>query len=93
IGAAGGVAHRTAPAGEWVGDGGLRAVVATSVDDELDEIARTLRERRLRDGVPWGELAVIAHDTRQVQALEAGLAAREVPTRGQGQGVPLGQVP
>ena len=54
-------------------------------------IARLLRERHVHDGVPWRACAVIAHDTRQVTALEAELAAREVPTRATGQVRPLAE--
>src|SRR5699024_12264373 len=36
------------------------------------------------------DMAVIAHDTRQVTALETELAAREVPTRAAGVQRPLG---
>ncbi len=51
---------------------------------------RLLRERHVLDGVPWSSCAVIAHDSRQVAALEAELAAREVPARASGPGVALG---
>lgn len=85
IGAVGVVAHRRAAAaaaeGGDGGDGSVRALVARSVAEERDLIARLLRERHVHDGVPWVNCAVIAHDSRQVAALESELAAREVPTR------------
>lgn len=90
IGAVGVVAHRHIPSGEPA-DHSLRALAARSPAEEHDLIARVLRERHVHDGVPWGECAVIAHDTRQVAALEAELAAREVPTRASGQGRPLAE--
>lgn len=89
IGAAGIVAHRSAAA-EVPPDGSVRALTLRSPAEEYDAIARLLRERHVHDGVAWSQCAVIAHDTRQVTALEAQLAAREVPTRASGPGRPLG---
>jgi RecB family exonuclease len=66
--------------------------VLRSPSEEYDAIARLLRERHVHDEVPWSQCAVIAHDTRQVAALEAELAAREVPTRAVGPGRPLGEL-
>lgn len=92
IGAVGVIAHRAAPVGVTP-DGSVRALVARSASEEYDLIARLLRERHVHDGIPWGQCAVIAHDTRQVTALEAELAAREVPTRAPGPGRALGSLP
>jgi superfamily I DNA/RNA helicase/RecB family exonuclease len=89
IGAAGVVSHRRAPLGVDA-DESVRTVVLRSPAEEFDAIARTLRERHVHDGVPWDRCAVIAHDTRQVAALEAELSAREVPARAMGAAVPLG---
>ena len=89
IGAVGVVAHRTAPSGAE-DDGSIRALLLRSPAEEYDAIARMLRERHVHDGVPWVDCAVIAHDSRQVAALEAELAAREVPTRSNGPGRALG---
>ncbi|TFV81698.1 ATP-dependent helicase [Microbacterium sp. dk485] len=89
IGAAGVVAHRRAPEGA-APDGSVRTYLLRSPGEELDAIARLLRERHVLDGVPWRECAVIAHDSRQVSALETELAAREVPARASGPGRPLG---
>ncbi len=89
IGAVGVVAHR-AGATDATPDASVRALTLRSPGEEFDAIARLLRERHLHDGVPWSACAVIAHDTRQVTALEAELAAREVPTRSSGPGRPLG---
>lgn len=87
IGAAGVVAHRRPPAAAPVegDDDSVRALTARSTAEEHDVIARLLRERHVHDGVPWAQCAVIAHDSRQVATLEAELAAREVPTRTNGQ--------
>jgi len=79
IGAVGVVAHRRRPTGAGF-DASVRAYTARSSAEEYDLIARLLRERHLHDGVAWGSCAVIAHDSRQVRALEGELAAREVPT-------------
>lgn len=89
IGAVGIVAHRRPPAGAEP-DASVRAFALRSASEEYDVIARLLRERHIHDGVPWSECAVIAHDTRQVAALETELAAREVPTAAAGPGRPLG---
>lgn len=90
IGTAGRVEHRRAPGPapeEWQRVTTLRA---SSPGEEADLIARRLRELRLAHGVPWGRMAVIAHDTRQLVALDAELAARDVPTRAAGVPRPLG---
>lgn len=91
IGASGVAAHRRAPTGAEP-DGSVRALVLRSSSEEYDVVARLLRERHVHDGVPWEQCAVIAHDTRQVAALETELAAREVPTRASGPGRPLGSL-
>lgn len=92
IGAVGVVAHRSAPA-DAAADASVRALTLRSPAEEFDAIARLLRERHVHDAVAWSACAVIAHDTRQVTALEAELAAREVPTRATGSGRPLGALP
>lgn len=89
IGAVGVVAHRGA-SGDADPDDSVRALTLRSAAEEYDAIARLLRERHVHDGVPWNACAVIAHDTRQVTALEAELAAREVPARASGPGRALG---
>lgn len=91
IGAAGRVEHRRAPGpAPEVPDSGVQAFLAPSPYEEVDRIAGTLRDWHLTDGIPWSDMAVIAHDTRQVTSLEAELAAREVPTRAAGVQRPLG---
>ncbi|WP_223720747.1 ATP-dependent DNA helicase [Microbacterium sp. cx-55] len=90
IGAAGIVAHRSAPRGA-ADDGSVRVLTARSVTEEHDAIARVLRERHLHDAVAWERCAVIAHDSRQVATLEAELSAREVPARAPGLAEPLGR--
>lgn len=89
IGAVGVVAHRGSGSGA-VADGSVRALLLRSPAEEYDAIARLLRERHIHDGVEWGRCAVIAHDTRQVAALETELSAREVPARSSGPGRALG---
>ncbi|MFD5215707.1 ATP-dependent helicase [Microbacterium sp. NPDC058345] len=94
IGAAGRIEHRRPPqsAEQGVGDadGEVTAYLAASPYEELDRIAGTLRDWFLTHGVAWQDMAVIAHDTRQVSMLEAELAAREIPTRAAGVQRPLG---
>ncbi|THE06217.1 ATP-dependent helicase [Microbacterium oleivorans] len=79
IGAAGLVSHRHPPIGAEP-DESVRTFTLRSGAEEFDLIARLLRERHVHDGVPWEQCAVIAHDSRQVTALEAELSARDVPT-------------
>ncbi|MDX2375740.1 ATP-dependent helicase [Microbacterium sp. LRZ72] len=64
----------------------VRAMVLRSPSEEYDAIARLLRERHVFDGISWDQCAVIAHDSRQVVALEAELAARDVPIRASSRG-------
>lgn len=90
VGAGGVVAHRIPPRAieDPVSehDGAVRCVTVASAAEEFDYIARMLRERHVHDDVPWHDCAVIAHDTRQVAALQAELSAREVPARATGAG-------
>jgi superfamily I DNA/RNA helicase len=90
IGASGRVEHRRAPGPELAPDPRVRTIIAPSPHEEIDRIARVLREWHIVDEIPWSALAVIAHDTRQVGELEAELAAREVPTRSSSLPRPLG---
>ncbi len=90
IGASGRVEHRRAPGPELPPDPRVSTIIAPSPHEEIDRIARVLREWHIVDEIPWSALAVIAHDTRQVGELEAELAAREVPTRSSSLPRPLG---
>lgn len=97
IGVAGRVEHRRAP-GPTAElptpiasfDAPVQAFLAPSPYEEADRIAGTLRDWHLTHGIAWSDMAVIAHDTRQVTSLETELAAREVPTRAAGVQRPLG---
>lgn len=92
IGAVGVVAHRRPViSGEPIT--GVRALALRSRSEEFDAVARLLRERHVHGGIPWEQCAVIAHDSRQVTALEAELAARDVPTATSGTGTSLGESP
>ncbi|MEU1970176.1 PD-(D/E)XK nuclease family protein [Microbacterium sp. NPDC019599] len=90
IGASGTVIHRRPPGPPAPDDGSVICHVVPSPFEEIDRIARTVREWHVLDGMPWGRIAVIAHDTRQVADLEIELAAREVPTRAGALSRPLG---
>src|SRR5690606_13719006 len=91
IGVAGRVEHRRAPGPTpEVADSRVQAFLAPSPYEEVDRIAGILRDWHLSDGIAWSDMAVIAHDTRQVTTLETELAAREVPTRAAGVQRPLG---
>ncbi|WP_312673171.1 ATP-dependent DNA helicase [Microbacterium sp.] len=91
IGVSGRVEHRRAPAPAAGDDEAeVSTFLAPSPYEEFDRIAGVMRDWHLRAGVPWDRMAVIAHDTRQVTALETELAAREIPTRAAGVQRPLG---
>ncbi|MEJ1921623.1 ATP-dependent helicase [Microbacterium sp. KHB019] len=97
IGVAGRVEHRRPPRPApqtpdpvRTSDEPVQAYLASSPYEEVDRIAGTLRDWHLSHGIPWSDMAVIAHDTRQVSTLETELAAREVPTRAAGVQRPLG---
>lgn len=90
VGAAGRVDHRRPPGPAIQDDAALTTIVAPSPFEEIDRIARILREWHVLEDVPWGRLAVVAHDTRVVADLEVELAAREVPTRASSLPRPLG---
>lgn len=91
IGAAGRIEHRRRPGpAPEVPDPDVLAFLAPSPYEEADRIAGTLRDWHLTHGIAWSDMAVIAHDTRQVTSLETELAAREVPTRAAGVQRPLG---
>ncbi|MBP2437776.1 ATP-dependent helicase [Microbacterium amylolyticum] len=93
IGASAMVQHRLAPGPAPEQPTSLSVVRAASPHDEIDAIAWRLREWHLTGGVPWNDMAIIAHDTRQLVMLENELAAREVPTRAAGVARPLGTEP
>ncbi len=91
IGVSGRVEHRRAPAPVTEGDEAeVSTFLAPSPYEEFDRIAGVMRDWHLSAGIPWERMAVIAHDTRQVTALETELAAREIPTRAAGVQRPLG---
>ncbi|MBP3977927.1 ATP-dependent DNA helicase [Microbacterium sp. BLY] len=91
IGVSGRVEHRRAPVPAPEDDGAdVSTFLAPSPYEEFDRIAGVMRDWHLSAGVPWDRMAVIAHDTRQVTALETELAAREIPTRAAGVQRPLG---
>jgi superfamily I DNA/RNA helicase len=95
IGVAGRVEHRRPPGPQTPDasasvDAPVQAFLAPSPYEEADRIAGTLRDWHLTHGIAWSDMAVIAHDTRQVTSLETELAAREVPTRAAGVQRPLG---
>lgn len=91
IGVAGRVDHRRPPGPTpQTPDPAVQTFLASSPYDEADRIAGTLRDWHLSAGIAWSDMAVIAHDTRQVTRLETELAAREVPTRAAGVQRPLG---
>lgn len=83
IGTAAAGRQRTAVA-EPQPEGGPAPVLvlhAPTAAREAATVARLLRERRLRDGVPWRRMAVVVRSGAAVQPLVKALAVAEVPTR------------
>ncbi|KQP02005.1 hypothetical protein ASF30_02775 [Leifsonia sp. Leaf264] len=58
----------------------VRTRVAASPAQQLEVIARSLRERHVFDGVAWSDMAVVVRSGSLVEPLSRGLAALEVPT-------------
>ncbi|WP_348787262.1 ATP-dependent DNA helicase [Leifsonia sp. NPDC080035] len=55
-------------------------ISASSAPAEAARLARKLRERRLLDGVPWSEMAVVVRSGAHIPGLARALAVAEVPT-------------
>ena len=78
--------------------GRQRAAMGTGVDTALpvvhvraasparkwSTIAKVLRERHLRDGIEWSEMAVVLRSAAQLAPVARALALAEVPTRSPG---------
>ncbi|MEN9953924.1 MAG: hypothetical protein RL028_526 [Actinomycetota bacterium] len=60
---------------------------------EADWLASEIRQRRMRDGLSWGDFAVVARTRTQLDQLASALAAREVPTVTLGTSQPLRDQP
>ncbi|KQX08457.1 ATP-dependent DNA helicase [Leifsonia sp. Root1293] len=76
-----GSAEVSASAGASIGaPPAVRARIAGSPAQQLELIARSLRERHVFDGVAWSDMAVIVRSGSLVEPLSRGLAALEVPT-------------
>ena len=58
----------------------VRTRIAASPAQQLEVIARSLRERHVFDGVAWSDMAVVVRSGSLVEPLSRGLAALEVPT-------------
>ena len=91
IGTAGQGRQRAAAPGGRDAPEPVVAVVAEGRTGLVDRIARELRERHLRDRVPWSELLVVARSAGEVPELARALAHARVPTRTLGGGRALGQ--
>ncbi|WP_233245607.1 ATP-dependent DNA helicase [Homoserinimonas hongtaonis] len=61
--------------------GSLITVLAPTPSREWSTLARRLRERHLREGVAWNDMAVVVRSGGQVPAIARALALAEVPTR------------
>lgn len=82
------------PPGDGTGtDGSVEVAVARSQAQEAAHVARWLRAAHLREGVPWGEMAVIARSGSQQESLRRALSTGGVPVRPDRSGLPLGQDP
>jgi superfamily I DNA/RNA helicase/RecB family exonuclease len=94
IGTTAGVAHRRpAPAGTGAGSGAVEVALARSRAQEVAYVARALRAAHLQEGVPWGQMAVIARSGGQQEAVRRALASGGVPVQVDRAGLPLGQDP
>ncbi|SOC55643.1 ATP-dependent helicase [Ornithinimicrobium cerasi] len=92
IGVTGGTGHRRpSPVGR-TGEG-VEVAVARSRPQESAYVARWLRTAHLRDGVPWGRMAVLARSGAQQEAVRRALANGGVPVRVDRSGTPLGHDP
>ena len=87
VGAAGTVAHRSAPAAATEGAEIDEAVIppvlrveATSTAAEHQAIARVLREHHLFNDIPWQKMAIIVRSGATIPQLSRSLALAEVPT-------------
>src|SRR5699024_3282843 len=58
---------------------GLRTAVLGSPAQEVAYVARQLRIARLRQYVPWSQMAVIARSSSQLGAIRRGLRASGIP--------------
>ncbi|MDY0913257.1 ATP-dependent DNA helicase [Rathayibacter festucae] len=70
-----------APADEEGAPAPVLVLHAPTAAREAATVARLLRERRLRDDVPWRRMAVVVRSGAAVQPLLKALAVAEVPTR------------
>ncbi|MGO2659654.1 PD-(D/E)XK nuclease family protein [Mycetocola reblochoni] len=84
VGASGGVAHRAAESSRSASAEAKRSplerLIAPTTARLQRSLARALRERHVRDGVPWSRMAVVVRSGAQVASLERALALSEVPT-------------
>jgi len=65
----------------WAGSPHISVIERASVTAEATAIARLLRERHVRDGVPFSRMVVVTRTGAQVPRLGRALAVAEVPTR------------
>lgn len=91
--ALGDVARRRSPATLADSGSSVRVLTARSGPEEARLIARLLREHRLRDGLDWREMAVLARSSAQLPALRRGLRSGGVPVATAQGEVPLAAEP
>ena len=60
--------------------GQIRTALFDNQVSEADWLASEIRQRRMRDGMGWGDFAVVARTRTQLDQLASALAARDVPT-------------
>ena len=60
--------------------GQIRTALFDNQVSEADWLASEIRQRRMKDGLSWGDFAVVARTRTQLDQLASALAAREVPT-------------
>ena len=94
IGVVAGAEHRRVEAapGDPAAPGPQVAVLG-SAPQEAAYVAHVLREAHLRDGVAWGDMAVVTRSGERVAALRRALATAGVPVSVLGSQVPLRDEP
>lgn len=76
-----------------LGDSKVQTALFDNQVSEADWLASEIRQRRMRDGLSWGDFAVVARTRTQLDQLASALAARDVPTVTLGTSQPLRDQP
>lgn len=88
-----GARHRRALAPEAGAPESIRVLLAGSAAQEVRAIARAIRERRLRESVPYSQMAVIVRGSAQASAIRRGLRLAGLPIATAASEAPLREAP